>query len=284
MITIQVQHLTKTYRHGPTAANDVTFDVEAGEVFGLLGPNGAGKTTVIGMLTGQIKPSSGRAVIAGHNVVSERNELKGRIGVVFEHQNLYERLSGRENLLFFAALVQASPGRVDELLEQFGLHDRARDAVNKYSRGMKQRLLLARAMLDDPPILFLDEPTSGLDPHIAQEVHDLIRRLRDEGKTILLATHYMEEASKLCQRVAILNRGKIIEIESPHRLMVENGRRALQIEIREGDTIRSIELPMAQAADEVQRLLREGRIVTIHSIEASLQEVFIKLTGEGSAR
>ncbi len=281
---IQAQHLTKTYRRGPTAASDVTIDVKAGEIFGLLGPNGAGKTTVIGALTGQIKPSSGRAVIAGYDVVSERSKLRGQIGVVFEHQNLYERLTGRENLLFFAALVRASPGRVDTLLDQFGLHDRARDAVKEYSRGMKQRLLLARALLDDPPILFLDEPTSGLDPHIAQQVRDLVRRLRDEGKTILLATHYMEEASELCQRVAILNHGKIVEIGSPHRLMVEHGRRALQIEVQEGDTIRSIELPMAHAADQVQRLLKEGRIVTMHSIEASLQEVFIKLTGEEGAR
>lgn len=283
MIMIQAQHLTKTYRHGPTAVSDVTFDVKAGEVFGLLGPNGAGKTTLIGMLTGQIKPSSGRAVIAGHDVVSERGKLRGQIGVVFEHQNLYERLSARENLLFFATLVQASPGRVDVLLDQFGLRNRARDLVRQYSRGMKQRLLLARAMLDDPPILFLDEPTSGLDPHTAQEVHDLIRCLRDEGRTILLATHYMEEASELCQRVAILNRGKIVEIGSPHHLMVEHGRRVLRVEIQENNTIRSIELPLAHAADEVQRLLKEGRVVTMHSVEASLQEVFIKLTGEGSA-
>lgn len=277
---IQAQRLTKIYRNGLKAVNEASFDVQAGEIFGLLGPNGAGKTTIIAMLTGQLKPSSGQATVAGYDVASERHKLKGQIGVVFEHQNLYERLSGRENLLFFAALLQVSPGRADALLEQFDLHDHARRPVKEYSRGMKQRLLLARALLNDPPILFLDEPTSGLDPHIAQQVRDLIRRLRDEGKTVLLATHYMEEASDLCQRVAILNRGKIVEIESPHHLMVEHGRRALRIEVREGNAIRSIELPMAQAADQVQRLLNEGRVVTLHSIEASLREVFIKLTGE----
>jgi ABC-type multidrug transport system ATPase subunit len=134
-------------------------------------------------------------------------------------------------------------------------------------------------MLDDPPVLFMDEPTSGLDPHVAQEVHDLIRRLRDEGRTVVLTTHYMEEASGLCDRVAILNHGRIVQTGSPHRMMVEHGEQKVRVEVRDGERTRTVELPLVDAADELHNLLAEHQLVTIHSIEATLQQVFIKLTG-----
>jgi ABC-2 type transport system ATP-binding protein len=222
MKAIEVKNLTRYY-NGLSAVDHISFEVESGEVFGFLGPNGAGKTTTIKMLTGQLRPSAGTAKVVGWDVVSERDQLKPQIGVVFEYQNLYERLSARDNLSFYARIYGSSQARVDEVLRLTGLDGRARDRVAKYSNGMKQRLLIARALLHQPRVLFLDEPTRGLDPGVAREIRATITRLSGEGVTIFLTTHYMEEADRLSDRIAILHEGRIAGIGTPFDLKAYYG-------------------------------------------------------------
>jgi ABC-2 type transport system ATP-binding protein len=222
MKTIQVRELTRDY-NGLRAVDGITFTVESGEIFGFLGPNGAGKTTTIKVLTGQLRPTSGTAQVAGYDVVKERQQLKPRIGVVFECQNLYERLSARDNLVFAARLYGVPRGRVDQVLAQVGLTGRARDRIKKYSNGMKQRLLIARALLHEPQVLFLDEPTRGLDPNVARDIRSIVADLARQGVTVFLTTHYMEEADQLSDRVAIIDLGRIVALDTPEQLKVMHG-------------------------------------------------------------
>jgi len=214
MKAIEAHSLVRDY-DGLCAVDHISFSVEAGEIFGFLGPNGAGKTTTIKMLTGQLRPTGGTARVMGCDVVAERQLLQMQIGVVFEHQNLYQRLSARDNLLFSARLYGVDPARVDAMLGQVGLLDRPRDKVKTYSNGMKQRLLIARALLHQPRVLFLDEPTRGLDPHVARDIRAFIVELAQQGVTVFLTTHYMEEADRLSDRVAILHQGRIVTIDPP---------------------------------------------------------------------
>lgn len=223
MYAIETKELTRNY-DGLRAVDGISFSVAPGEIFGFLGPNGAGKTTTIRMLTGQLIPTSGTAIVAGFDVVNERQQLKPRIGVVFDSQNLYERMSARENLIFFARLYRVRKSRVDEVLAEVGLTERAGDRVQKYSNGMKQRVLIARALLHNPEVLFLDEPTRGLDPHIARDIRSIVTNLARNGMTIFLTTHYMEEADQLSQRVAFLDQGRIIALDTPVRLKAEYGK------------------------------------------------------------
>lgn len=223
MNAIEVHELTRNY-NGLRAVDGISFIVNPGEIFGFLGPNGAGKTTTIRMLTGQLLPTSGSAKVAGYDIVSERQQLKPRIGVVFDSQNLYERMSARENLIFYARLYRIKKSRVDETLAQVGLTKRAGDKVQSYSNGMKQRLLIARALLHKPEVLFLDEPTRGLDPHIARDIRGIIAELARDGMTVFLTTHYMEEADQLSQRVAFLDEGHIVALDTPARLKAEYGK------------------------------------------------------------
>ena len=223
MNAIEVHELTRDY-NGLRAVDGISFIVNPGEIFGFLGPNGAGKTTTIRMLTGQLLPTSGSAKVAGYDIVSERQHLKPRIGVVFDSQNLYERMSARDNLIFYARLYRIKKSRVDETLAQIGLTKRAGDKVQSYSNGMKQRLLIARALLHKPEVLFLDEPTRGLDPHIARDIRSIVAGLAKDGMTVFLTTHYMEEAEQLSQRVAFLDKGHIVALDTPARLKAEYGK------------------------------------------------------------
>jgi len=223
MKAIEVYNLTRNF-DGVRAVDGISFSVDPGEIFGFLGPNGAGKTTTIRMLTGQLLPTSGTAKVAGYDVVTERQKLKPRIGVVFDSQNLYERMSGRENLVFYARLYRIKKSHVDEVLTQVGLSERAGDKVQKYSNGMKQRLLIARSLLHKPEVLFLDEPTRGLDPHIARDIRGIVANLAKGGMTVFLTTHYMEEADQLSQRVAFLDQGRIVALDSPVQLKTDYGK------------------------------------------------------------
>ncbi len=215
---IEVNALERVFGQN-RAVDGMTFHVEQGEVFGLLGPNGAGKTTTVRLLNGILPPSEGTARVFGLDPVTQGEDIRRKTGVLTETPALYERLSARENLEFFATL-QAIPEsdvsrRVDEMLEFFELTPRANDKVETFSKGMKQRLALARALIHKPPLLFLDEPTSGLDPEAAQQVNDLIASLsRANGQTVVLATHNLFEAQRLCDRVAIMNKGKILALGS----------------------------------------------------------------------
>ncbi|MGE5376800.1 MAG: ABC transporter ATP-binding protein [Bacteroidota bacterium] len=215
---IEVNHLHRNFGD-QMAVNGMTFAVETGEVFGLLGPNGAGKTTTVRLLNGILPPSAGSARVFGMDPVSDGARIRQKTGVLTETPALYERLSARENLAFFATLQNLPKPdldrRVDEMLAFFELSSRANDKVETYSKGMKQRLALARALVHQPPLLFLDEPSSGLDPEAAQQVDDLIASLgRTDGQTVILATHNLLEAQRLCDRVAVINKGKILALGS----------------------------------------------------------------------
>jgi len=220
---IEVQNLTRNY-NGLRAVDGISFSVEPGEIFGFLGPNGAGKTTTIKMLTGQLRPSSGEAQVMGCDVGEEREQLKPQIGVVFDSQNIYERSSGRDNLRFYARLYRITKARVEEVLAQVGLTDRAGEKVKTYSNGMKQRLVIARALLHKPKVLFLDEPTRGLDPNVARGIRAVVVELAKQGMTVFLTTHYMEEADQLSDRVAIIDQGRIVALDTPERLKAEYGK------------------------------------------------------------
>ncbi len=284
---ITASHLSRQFGllKPKTAVDDISFEVAPGEVFGFLGHNGAGKTTTVRMLTGQLRPTAGAGTIAGFDIVRERAKIHPLIGVVFDEQNLYPKLSGRKNLYLFADLFGVEHARANELLELVGLSGRAGDMVKKYSNGMKQRLLIARALLNRPRVLFLDEPSRGLDPTSAREVRRVIQELALEGTTVFLTTHYMEEADQLCRRVAFISEGKLIALDTPRNLKLKFGSRRAQIVLRnpEGATPphepREISLDDPGDAASLERWMAEGRVLTIHSQEATLEEVFIQLAG-----
>ena len=226
MWTIEAEQLTKDYGD-VRAVDQLSFRTAPGEIFGFLGPNGAGKTTTIKMLTGQLRPTSGQAAVCGCDIVSQRQQLKPQIGVVFEFQNIYERMTALENLRFTGRLYGVPRDRPEQLLQQVGLHNEAGKKTVKFSNGMKQRLLIARALLHRPRVLFLDEPTKGLDPGVAREIRAIVQGLKADGVTVFLTTHYMLEAELLCDRVAILHGGRIVALDTPENLKqnvaTENG-------------------------------------------------------------
>jgi len=277
MNAIEVENLSRSF-NSLQAVDHITFSVAAGEIFGFLGHNGAGKTTTIRMLSGQLLPSSGYARVAGCDVITEQRRLRPLIGVVSEHQNLYERMSGRENLEFAARLYGQDMRRVDEVLEQVGLTERAKDNVRNYSNGMKQRLLIARALLHRPQIIFLDEPTRGLDPVVGREIRRVILDLSHQGVTIFLTTHYMEEADQLCSRVAFLSDGRIVALDTPDNLKVAHGQNVIKITLDDGQTL-NIALDNEHAGKQVEQLINEGHVRTLHSAEATLEEVFLQMAG-----
>jgi ABC-2 type transport system ATP-binding protein len=274
---VEVVDLRKHY--GTVRAVDgIDFTIGAGEIFGLLGHNGAGKTTTIRVLTGRARPTSGRARVAGLDVVQDRARLKPMINLVFEDQNLYERLSGRANLDLFATLYAVPEDRVETLLRQVELREAADRAVKTYSSGMKQRLLIARALINQPRVLFLDEPTRGLDPSSARDLRQLIIRLSDEGTTVCLTTHDMNEADEMCDRVAFLSQGRIVALDTPRELKLRYGERVARVLLRTreehvihlGDPIDAGRLAGWMNADEV---------LAIHSQEGTLEDVFVAVAG-----
>ncbi len=274
---IEVEHLVKQYGD-VHAVNDISFTVAEGEIFGLLGHNGAGKTTTIRMLTGRTLPTSGSARIAGYDVVSQLDLIKPLINLVFEEPNLYERLSGRENLRFFAELYDVDAKRVDELLRMVDLTEAADRKLKTYSSGMKQRLLVARALVNDPRVLFLDEPTRGLDPASARELRDLVAGLSDKGTTVFITTHYMEEADELCDRVAFLSHGEIVALNAPRELKLRYGQRTALVLLRDRreETIR---LDNPADAVRLEQWMEQDDVLTLHSQEGTLEDVFIELAG-----
>lgn len=277
MNAIEVAGLSRTF-NSRRAVDDISFTVEAGEIFGFLGHNGAGKTTSIRMLTGQLRPTAGHARVAGCDVITEQRRLKPLIGVVSENQNLYERMSARENLTFAARLYGTGNKRIDEALDQVGLLDRAGDNVQQYSNGMKQRLLIARSLLHRPQIIFLDEPTKGLDPIVGRDIRRLVQDLSREGITVFLTTHYMEEADQLCNRVAFISAGRIVALDTPDNLKVAHGEKSLQVRLNDGQRL-AIPLDDHDSGEKIEQLISSGQIRTLHSAEATLEEVFIQITG-----
>ncbi len=274
-----------SYWYGELVAVDhVTFNVAEGEILGFLGPNGAGKTTTVKMLTGQLKPKAGKAILLGMDVAKNVEEVQGDIGVCFETTNLYEQMSAIENLRLFARLFDIRPFDGDALLKRVGLAGREKDRVESYSKGMKQRLMVARSIVNRPKVLFLDEPTAGLDPTSAENIRSIILEERERGATVFLTTHDMMEADKLSDRVAFMNQGKIVALDTPHNLKQQYGKRALKAKVltESGELEdREVILDTPETPNAVQELFAQEKVVTIHSEEATLEDIFISITGRG---
>ena len=273
-----------TYRYGDLVAVDhISFQVDEGEIFGFLGPNGAGKTTTVNILTGQVRPAEGQAQLLGMDIVRQTKQVQRHIGVSFETANLYEQLNAVENLELFARLYGVKAD-IPDLLKKVGLGGREKERVAHYSKGMKQRLMVARAMIHSPRILFLDEPTDGLDPVSSRTIHTLIQEAAARGTAVFLTTHDMMEADKLSNRVAFINQGRIVALDQPAVLKQQYGKRALRVELEASDgQIEIHEIPMDEG-DSVQRLAelaQRGHILTVHSEEATLEDIFVQITGRG---
>ena len=273
---IEVEGLVKEYG-SIRAVDSVTFEVKGGEIFGLLGPNGAGKTTTIKILTTLTKPSSGRAFIMGIDVGEHPELVKPHMGVVPQENNLDRELTAYENMLIYGMLhnVKDLPSKIEERLKMVDLWERRDEPVERLSGGMQRRLLIARALLPEPPILFLDEPTVGLDPQLRREIWDTIRRIKVQGRTILLTTHYIEEAEILCDRVGILSRGRLIALDTPENLKAMVGEYVVEFPREDG----SMEWVICKDREEAHRVaMGINNSVTIR--KSNLEDVFIKLTGE----
>ena len=273
---IEAVELTKNYGE-VRAVERVSFTIPQGEVFGLLGPNGAGKTTTIKMLTTLRKPDSGRCTIDGIDVVKSAFDIKGRIGVVPQENNLDRELTAFENLLIYAMLhrVKDRNKEIKAALMMVDLWDRKDSEVTHFSGGMQRRLLLARALLPQPSILFLDELSIGLDPQIRRQMWDMIRKTKIQGRTVILTTHYIEEAENLCDRVGILSRGKLITLDTPANLKASVGEYIVEQIDQEGKLMQTI----CKSPEEARELAKNKEAgVTIR--KSNLEDVFIKLTGE----
>jgi ABC-type multidrug transport system ATPase subunit len=265
------------------ALRGISFEVAPGEILGFLGPNGAGKSTTIKILTGQLPLKTGRAQVLGIDVTADDPVVQAHIGVCFEEKNLYELMSGRENLRFFARLFGIRDPDVDGLLRKVGLGDRAKDPVGKYSKGMRQRLMMARALVNTPKVLFLDEPTDGLDPVSSRAIRTLIRQEADRGAAVLLTTHDMFEADELSDRVAFINEGRIHAIDTPEDLKLQHGRRAVKVRVREAEGVKeqSVSLDAPDAWERIEAAIRAPGLMTVHTEEATLESIFIEMTGRG---
>jgi len=302
---IEAQNLSKYYKSF-LAVDQISFDVNEGEVFGFLGPNGAGKTTTIKMLTGQTKPTSGTLIVAGKDIIKQSVDAKQSIGVVPENSNVYDEMSAWDNLVFASQLYrvpkETAENKARELLELFGLFERRKDRAGVFSKGMKRRLTIAAALVHSPSILFLDEPTSGLDIQSSRMIRSLIKDLNKKGVTIFLTTHYIEEADQLCQRVAIINKGKIAAIDNPQKLKASVERHQV-IEIsfdksanieqklkgisnfrmvtQFGDKFRVHVENTSEAVGLLSNFAMDNglTIVSVNTLNPTLEDVFVQLTG-----
>ncbi len=256
----------------------VSFDIAPGEIYGLLGPSGSGKTTLIKILTGQLKADGGKTELLGIESGRIGNENRAKIGIMMDEFGIYERLSVYNNLCVMADLFGIDKSKIDETLKEVGLYEARKTPAGKLSKGMKSRLRLSRPLLQNPEIMFLDEPTSGLDPATADEIHEVLLKKRKAGCTIFLTTHNMNEAEKMCDRIALLSHGRIIEEGIPAEICRKyDTLKKLNIVLADGS---AKSLPAnASSADELARLLREGKICTVHSSEPNLETVFTELTG-----
>jgi fluoroquinolone transport system ATP-binding protein len=286
MPVIEVDDLT--FRYPKTAAPAVkgmSFTVDQGEVFGFLGPSGAGKSTTQKILTGLLTGHGGRAAVWHRNPADWGSEYYQRIGVSFELPNHYQKLTALENLQFFAALYAGPIEDPMALLESVDLAASAHTRVGQFSKGMQMRLIFARALLHRPELLFLDEPTSGMDPVNARRVKDIIRELREQGRTVFLTTHDMATAEELCDRVAFVVDGRIAALDTPTEHKVSRSRRTVRVTYRAGIDLEYKDFPLDGIADDetFRALAREHHIEALHSQEASLEDVFIDVTGRSLA-
>ena len=269
---IRVENVSKSFG-SKKALHQISFEIKEGEIFGFLGPSGSGKTTMINVLTGQLAADQGKTVLLGKNSQDLTSNDLEQIGIVSDGSGFYEKMSLYKNLLIYAKLYVLKSDRVNQVLQQVGLADAKDIIAEKLSTGMKQRMFLARALLNAPKILFLDEPTSGLDPTTSKMIHTLLQELKQAGTTIFLTTHDMHEATLLCDRLSLLNKGNLIEYGSPQDIIqkyhVDKKVRVVYNDGRE-QIVPFDELPHLDTTD----------LMVVHSCEPTLEEIFIRLTGE----
>lgn len=261
-----------------TVLNHIDIDLKEGEIFGLLGPSGAGKTTLIKILTGQLKQSSGKAQILDTPNTQIPSNIYAQIGMVLDQTGLYERLSCCDNLALFAEIYGIPKTNIKTVLEKVGLQEAIKQPVSKLSKGMKQRLVLARAIMHEPKILFLDEPTSALDPATTCYIHELILEEKAKGTTIFLTTHNMEEASKLCEHIALLNEGQIVEYGQPQEICKKyNHQNQIEVQLNSGEIYVLENKP--ETGNQIKSYFENQGISRIHSKEPNLETVFVEITG-----
>lgn len=281
-IAIAVENLGFSYPKSDTnAVNEVSFSIRKGEIFGFLGPNGAGKTTTQKIIIGLLRNYTGSVEILNKNLKLWKTDLYNRIGVGFELPNHYQKLTALENLELFASFYRIKTIPPMELLKMVELEKDADHRVATFSKGMKSKLNFARALLNNPEVLFLDEPTTGLDPVSSRLIKDIILEKKKEGKAIFLTTHNMNDADELCDRVGFIIDGKLSLIESPKELKIRHGRKIVKIEYLSNDILLSKEFNLKDLSEnkEFLDLLRSGTVQTIHTAEATLDDIFIKATG-----
>lgn len=274
---LEMNHIAKEFGNR-TALKDISINIKRGEILGFLGPSGAGKTTTIKILTGQLKQTSGTAILLGKDTREINESIYEQIGIVTDNSGLYEKLTVYDNLHYFAKLLNVETKRIDQVLQRVGLLEDKKKPTGKLSKGMKQRLVLARAILHQPKMLFLDEPTSGLDPSTASEIHELLLELRDQGTAIFLTTHNMEEATKLCDNVALLFQGEIVESGKPKEVCLKyNTSKAYKVLLNDGTQVE-----LQNTKEDMQKLtdwLSADEVMTLHSTEPTLETVFLTVTG-----
>ena len=269
---ITVEKITKRFGN-KTALNQIQFNVDKGEIFGFLGPSGAGKTTLINILTGQLKADEGTTQLLGKDTKDLTPEDLAHIGLVGDSSGYYEKLSLEKNLIVYAKIYGLPNSRVDEVLEQVGLLESKKTIAEKLSTGMRQRMFLARALLNRPELLFLDEPTSGLDPMTSKKIHRLLEELKAAGTTIFLTTHDMVEATELCDRISLLNQGDLVEIGTPRDIIQKyNKEKRVKVIFRDHS---EQEMAFEDLKDQDMT-----QVELIHSMEPTLEDIFIQLTGE----
>ena len=275
---IIMEHVKKCFGN-KTVLKDISFSIQKGEVFGLLGPSGSGKTTIMNILTGQIKKTDGNAYILGCNTDNLTSDIYEGIGMVLDRASLFERLSCYRNLAIFAEIHNIEKKQIHKILEMVNLKDQTKTKAYQLSKGMRQRLAIARALIHKPNILFLDEPTNGLDPSNVQNIHDVILSLRKQGVTVFLTTHKMDEAARLCDNIAIINHGIIMEYGVPSEICRKyNHDNSIDIKLKDG---REIKLDNSdEASDTIISLIKNRQIETIHSSEPDLESVFLSVTEE----
>ena len=269
---ITVEKITKRFGN-KTALNQIQFNVDKGEIFGFLGPSGAGKTTLINILTGQLKADEGTTQLLGKDTKDLTPEDLARIGLVGDSSGYYEKLSLEKNLIVYAKIYGLPNSRVDEVLEQVGRLESKKTLAEKLSTGMRQRMFLARALLNRPELLFLDEPTSGLDPMTSKKIHRLLEELKAAGTTIFLTTHDMVEATEMCDRISLLNQGDLVEIGTPRDIIQKyNQEKRVKVTFMDhSEQVMAFEDLKDQDMTQVE---------LIHSMEPTLEDIFIQLTGE----
>lgn len=283
---LTVKNLSHDYEgKGFFAVKDVSFSIPEGKIFGFLGPSGAGKSTVQNILIGLLPLQKGEVTYAGKSIREMDSRFFNQLGVSFEHPNLYGRLTGFENLKFFAGLFDVPTLDPMQLLEAVNLTEAAHRKASAYSKGMRQRLVFARSLINNPKMLFLDEPTSGLDPNTAAIVKEIILQKKKDGCTIFLTTHSMQIADDLCDQVGFINEGSIVAMDSPRNLKLAYGERSVRVEY--GENGRVLDQVFFLDKDDDHRLFTElvqkQKIQTIHTQEATLEQIFIQLTGRGLA-